>query len=720
MCPKCKDKLYHLDLILSFNCKCNKKPKNNSSKFFHINKLYNKLEFKEENSPKENAETKYYILISKKILLNIQTLFFPYQKDLFNFSNKNEIEEEPYFIEECLDEFTKKVQKLENNNISKDCIEIIKALILDINIFIIILKKNPSFKINEINIINVLYKNKIDKKNQFIQTLKEYLHNIKEIENSFNDGFNYEFYSKSVQCILPIQDKKIILFLLHDSRNKNDFEFRLYDINNIKDNNYLCLQNFSIQFPDDKNILKYIIKLYNIDSKIILIDYFYNFEEHFIYFIEIEYDKNNKPINIKLLSKEKYKDINIIINDICDLDCFNEDSIIFIGKAKYSSTSIFIFRKIEENNFYLVKKMFIEKNNNTFKKINFNNNIIYDNNKVLADNYNKQIIFYYDINKFISSSEDSDEKFYYISINFYNYDLNLKKSINFEEIVDLSYPHYSINILNKENYIISFNEKICLISAKYLEIITIYNLHIYIWSIFVPNNSNRILIVNDPLNFKKENYKYNENRIMSIYKLCRKELKYVGKEEYINKEIFDIKEINEKGDHILVTNSLLDFNFKDGVKKISNIYHIKDKNNENNKNIKKVYSMFKTKKKNLNKNKYLYDEYDYYYDDYDYEYQCSYEYCCWHWFCYWNNYYYKYGYNYIYKKEDKHFIKKRYKNKGKRKYINFRNIKKKKKYEKYKSNKNNLNKYENEDIYEDLQENNYYYDKEEDESSYFY
>ena len=52
-----------------------------------------------------------------------------------------EIEEEPYFIEECLDEFTKRVQQLENNNISKDILEIIKALILDINIFIIILKK---------------------------------------------------------------------------------------------------------------------------------------------------------------------------------------------------------------------------------------------------------------------------------------------------------------------------------------------------------------------------------------------------------------------------------------------------------------------------------------------------------------------------------------------------------------------------------------------------
>ena len=424
----------------------------------------------------------------------------------------------------------------------------------------------------------------------------------------------------------------------------------MYNINDIKDNNYLCLRNLNVLIPDNKNIWYYIIKLYNIDSKIILIDYYSyqsGIDKHFIYFIEIEYDKNNKPINIKLISEEKYKDITIIINDIYDLDCFNEDSIIFIGNGNYSSTSVFIFRKIEENYFYLVKKMFIEKNNNAFIKHNINNNIRYDENKVLVDNYNKQIIFYYDINKFVSRAE----QFYYIGINFYDYDLKVKKSINFDENIDFNgFPDYYLNILNKECYILSFNDKIYLISAKYLEIITIYNLHIYIESIFVLdnsnrililNNSNRILILNSSLDFFQQNYEYNKDRIMSIYKFYKKELKYVGKENYINEEIFDIKEINKKGDHILVTNSLVSFNFKGGLKKISNIYHIKNRNNENNKNIKKDYSMFKTKKINLNIiNKYLYDEYyNYYdyYDDYDYEYQCSSEYC-WHWFCYWNNY----------------------------------------------------------------------------------
>ena len=688
---------------------------------FHIHELYNKLEFKEENSLKENSKIKYYILISKQILEKIKTLFFPYQKDFFSFSNKIKIEEEPYFIDGCLDELTKRIQKLENNNISKDIIEIIKALILDINIFIIILKKNPSFKVNEINLINVLYKNEINTRNKFIQTLKEYLHNIKNIENSFNDGFKYEFYSKPVQCILPIQEKNIILFLLHNSRNYNDFEFRLYDINNIVDNNYLCLRNFNVSFMGNKKICEYRIKLYNIDSKIILIDYaytcygYYHDFESFIFFLEIEYDKKNKPINIKLLSEEKFKDINIIINDyyIDDLDCFNKDSIIIfphdIGSAFY------IFKKVEENYFYLVKKMSIEKDNNAikkFKKFNNFNNREYHKNKVLVDKYNNQIIIYYYTYKFVSRYS----KIYSIGINFYDYDLNLKKVINYEENLDSStYSDFFLNILNKECYILSIDGKVLLISAKYLEIITIYNLHINIGSIFVLSNSNRILILNDSLNFLKRNHDYNENRIMSIYKLDKKELKYVGKKEYINKEIFDIKEINEKGDQILVTNSLLYFNFKGGVKKISKLYYIKNINNERNKNIKKDYSMLKNKKKNYSNNNFLYDDEDDYFDCiYDYEHNCNFE-DCWCWYSYWNNFYNKYGYNYIYKKEDKHFIKKRYKNKGKRKYINFRNFKMKKKYEKYRNNKVNLNRYENEEFYEDTEENNYYNDKNEDE-----
>jgi len=191
--------------------------------------------------------------------------------------------------------------------------------------------------------------------------------------------------------------------------------------------------------------------------------------------------------------------------------------------------------------------------------------------------------------------------------------LNLKKSINFEEnLDDKKNPNYSLNILNKECYILSFYEKIFLISLKYLEIIATYNLHFNlhfnIKSVFVSSNSNIILM------FKKLR---EEKMTMPIYKLYKKELKFVGKKEYNNKKIIDIREINEKGDHILLTNSYLNFNFKNGEKKISKLYYIKNINKKNNKNIKKDYSMFKMKKENYNENYFLNDNDD---NDYDEEY----------------------------------------------------------------------------------------------------
>ena len=182
-------------------------------KMYHISELINTLVFK-VNSFNEENKNKKYILMSKQILGKIETLFFPSQLSLFNFSCKNYIEEEPYFMEECLEEFTKRVQGLKNDDLPNNTLEFIKALILDINIFVIILKKNLAFKINEINLLNVLYQSKISIKYEFIQIVKEYLHNKKIIENSFDDGLKYKLNSKLVKFCLSLPEKNLILLLL--------------------------------------------------------------------------------------------------------------------------------------------------------------------------------------------------------------------------------------------------------------------------------------------------------------------------------------------------------------------------------------------------------------------------------------------------------------------------------------------------------------------------
>ena len=697
LCRKCKKELYHLDLIIPFDCECKKATNHKSSKMYHISELYNNLEFNLNSSNSENKNKKY-ILMSKQILEKIETLFFPSQLNLFNFSCKCEIEEEPYFMEECLEEFTKRVQGLKNDDLPNNTLEFIKALILDINIFVIILKKNLAFKINEINLLNVLYQSKINIKYEFIRIVKEYLRNKKIIENSFDDGLKYELNSRLVKFCLILPEKNLILLLLQNSRKKNDFELRIYDINNIKGDNYFCARNLIIVDSEKKYANKNKIKLYRINPEIILIDYIYYtswIKHHFFSFIEIVYDENDKPMNIKLLNEEKYEEIKRGNDFFYDLDLLDDNVIIFTSRNDMA----FIFKKDEENYFYLDKKIYIEPPDKFDEIINSGNFFRINCNNVFADRDNKQIMIYRDCDMIpnIYSSIYNN----YVFIYFYDYDFNLKKIINFEEDSNGSMSEsYFLTILNKECYLVSYYKKVFLISIKYLEIVTTYNLDFYEQTVFIPYNSNRIISFSDE-----------RNVTMCIYKFHRNEIKFVEKKQNINKNLVFGTNLNDKGDHLLITSTNLKFNFG-GVKKISRIVFIRNINNKSNKNIKKDYSMFKTKK-NVYRGNYINDDI-YYYDDYENEHFCEDEECE-SWNCYWNNYYNVSGYYFISKKEDQHIKKEKYKNKSKRRYINFRKLKLKEKFRKYNSNKKNLNKYENEDLFEDFEDNSYF----DDEDGYF-
>lgn len=698
LCRKCKKELYHLDLIIPFNCECKKSKNHKSSKMYHISELYNNLEFYLNSSNNENKNKKY-ILMSKQILEKIETLFFPSQLNLFNFSCKCEIEEEPYFMEECLEEFTKRVQGLKNDDLPNNTLEFIKALILDINIFVIILKKNLAFKINEINLLNVLYQSKINIKYEFIRIVKEYLRNKKIIENSFDDGLKYELNSRLVKFCLILPEKNLILLLLQNSRKKNDFELRIYDINNIKGDNYFCARNLIIVDSEKKYANKNKIKLYRINPEIILIDYIYYtswIKHHFFSFIEIVYDENDKPMNIKLLNEEKYEEIKRGNDFFYDLDLLDDNVIIFTSRIDMA----FIFKKDEENYFYLDKKIYIEPPDKFDEIINSGNFFGINCNNVFADRDNKQIMVYRDCDMIpnIYSSIHNN----YVFIYFYDYDFNLKKIINFEEDSNGSMSEsYFLTILNKECYLVSYYKKVFLISIKYLEIVSTYNLDFYKQTVFIPYNSNRII------SFSGE-----RNVTMCIYKFHINEIKFIEKRENINKGLVFGTNLNDKGDHLLITSTNLKFNVGGGGKKISRIVFIRNINNKSNKNIKKDYSMFKTKK-NVYRGNYINDDI-YYYDDYENEHFCEDEECE-SWNCYWNNYYNVSGYYFISKKEDQHIKKEKYKNKSKRRYINFRKLKLKEKFRKYNSNKKNLNKYENEDLFEDFEDNSYF----DDEDGYF-
>ena len=148
-----------------------------------------------------------------------------------------------------------KIKQLKNNFIQNDAIEIVKALILDINIFIIIFKKNSSFVVNEINLLNMLsFQDEIKSKGDFLELYNKYIQNIKVINNSFNDGFKHQLQSRTIKFILPIIEKNIILILLEN------FEFKVYkinDINEINDNNYYLSKIFKIDV-DKLYLLNYV------------------------------------------------------------------------------------------------------------------------------------------------------------------------------------------------------------------------------------------------------------------------------------------------------------------------------------------------------------------------------------------------------------------------------------------------------------------------------
>uniref|UniRef100_UPI00262CDAD8 hypothetical protein n=1 Tax=uncultured Methanobrevibacter sp. TaxID=253161 RepID=UPI00262CDAD8 len=148
-----------------------------------------------------------------------------------------------------------------------------------------------------------------------------------------------------------------------------------------------------------------------------------------------------------------------------------ENNIISTGNE---NDFIYIFKKSEENDFYLWEKKVIQKHNNnkTLKIINEMENKK-EQNKILVDKHNKQIIIYYSIS---TCSRFYYDNIYYLGINIYDNDLNLKKILNYDENGERFIKYSLMKILNKEYYIV-FNEKIILISAKYLEIVNIYEIN---------------------------------------------------------------------------------------------------------------------------------------------------------------------------------------------------------------------------------------------------
>jgi hypothetical protein len=152
---------------------------------------------------------------------------------------------------------------------------------------------------------------------------------------------------------------------------------------------------------------------------------------------------------------------------------------------------------------------------------------------IIADKLNQQIILLHSYEYNLLSYNINNQS-------FYNKKIDVREQ-NFEDYFRDFIRDWSklFKILNKDTYLLSIDKNaIYLISSKYLEIITEYDLKDDFDKCFILNNMNMIF------------FSFN-NRII-IYKFENGELNFYKKKycKYYEKMI-DIKGINEKGDHIL-------------------------------------------------------------------------------------------------------------------------------------------------------------------------
>ena len=532
-CSKCKNEINEFNLSLAYWCNCdNEKEKiwNNSfipSKNKHLSDIYKNIEFTKpvRHKIKKKIEENISIFISKikYLIKKIITNKFTSKLNLFNFSKKSYIDDDiyikgneqkiPFFNEEYSEKIVDLVKNLNSSKLEQNTLNDLKTFILDIHFFILILKKNPLVS------QKIIFQNVYTKYDQNYHDDSIYDYNIQ-----FQDILKYYFSkdnnkycstAKLVQ-IFPIIEKNIILFIYTD---------------------YIKIYNFIL------NNFVFDAKAKNKKSKICKIDpeNLVSLGYSTLYFSKIEYDSMNNPI------KYYYFDCIKSASVIIDFDIINKNNIVYID---------------ELNNIHLLNIFFTE--NNIIYNISRTETINYNyyDNFILADKINKQIVLCSEKIKY----DDYSYNYYYSKrdhVCFLKlYDINLipkNKMFKFEERE--SFYTYSRDIteacklkyLNSDLYILFFFQKIYLISSKYLEIVSVYDLSSYsddslekinfiYYKFIILEKSKNIILYKE---FKEFIFKLFNNEIINDEKKIWFPLIY-------NIKFFDIIEINEKGDFLII------------------------------------------------------------------------------------------------------------------------------------------------------------------------
>ena len=350
---------------------------------------------------------------------------------------------------------------------------------------------------------------------------------------------------KQINKIHIIKEKNLILIIFYD-------KIGLY-----KGKNNILNCSIPFLFQSDGKLLQInsgLFILFNSDNK----SYNYNYDYERLAFLHIGYFQD-EPKNM-VLSTDDILGIGFTYN-LTDIDIIDQNNIISIDKHK----NIQYFKKILVSETYKTYKKEIKVNKQTYcmhyyiKVDKINNHII-----IYFCTDNKLFLEFYDLDSnYFSNISD-------LAFNRLNNNLNLKKIITFTQNYSFEYYLYNYNnnikiFLNKEKYICQYRDFFYLISSKYLEMISIIKFKNYP-NIYLLNELNKLFI-----------YK---NQCLSLYNFKNNKLKLIKEKKIENINIIDIKQINEKGDYMIVVdefNKTNDFNtFKNNNKhwKYSGAYTI--------------------------------------------------------------------------------------------------------------------------------------------------
>ena len=517
-CPNCHTslKIKKINLSIPLYCCCKGK-----EEIVHISEIYNQIKIKERYTFTGRREYNYnynftsFIISILTIVRKITYTYFSSYSNLFIFG-KNEYSGKEYdenasefFEEKDIEKMDKNIKNLQNYEINEKIVQNLKILLLDIFYFVLLLKKCPYF------LDKLIFQDIYTDCGEFDEdSFNLYIKFQEELKIHFLTDYYYDNEKNKIYKVIPILEKNMFLLVFID-------EIKFYDI-----------QSKTNVFTVKAKISQAIIYKINCEDFMVF-EYLDHLDlekepKNRLHFMKIKYNSENKPIELyetELLengikSNIKYSIKNVGVIDDKNIICVDFKNNFFLLKRNENKKFFIYKEKIEINILFDQTQM-----RNSLTESTLDPSVFF-----LSDKINEQVIIY-------SKNE----------VLFYDFNINLKSKLKFKNIETLQ-------ILNKDVYLLKDRKSIILISSKYLEIICqyeiYYEINVYCRKLLMLRHSGNFLILT------------NRSDYPVYFRIINNEIKFFGQKCYDENKFVDAEEINENGDYIVFTNQIFVSNKK--------------------------------------------------------------------------------------------------------------------------------------------------------------